>query len=230
MSGPSNTYTFDPANADLVLEAFERIGKRSNQLDAQMLISASMSANLTLVRWSNRGVNLWKMQKFTQALTQGVATYALDASIINLFEVYISTGTPAIDRMITPFGRYDYAAVPDKASQGTVGNYWFQRLIVPQVTLWETPDDGGPYTMNMNAMVRVQDMALTMAQQADMPYRFYDAFCSELAAKLAEKWAPDRLAEKKALATESWKEASGEDRELATVRITPDTSSYYNRQ
>lgn len=220
----SGTYAFNPANADLVLEAFERCGKRANQLDAAMLKSATMSAGFVTTNWANNGINLWEVITTSTPLVQGTASYTLNANVIQVLEVYLTqSGT---DRMLFPMGRADYVGIPNKAAQGFPSSYWFNRLVTPTLTLWMVPD-AGPYTMNYTSMLRQQDFGATMAQNADLPYRFLDAFCAELAVALAVKYAVDRLQVLVPLAEKAVREARGEDRELAPVYFLPDLSSYY---
>lgn len=224
----SGTYTFNPANSDLVLEAFERIGKRANQLDISMLSSAARSANFVLTRWANKGINLWEVDLQSVALVQGTATYALATETIQVISVYINSGSPATDRVLYPIGRDDYAAIPDKTAQAFPNSYWFQRTNTPSLTLWQVPDGNGPYTLYYYRMKRMQDLAASMAQTADVNYRFLDAFCADLACALSVKYAPERYQMLQGLALAALSEARGEDRELAPISFIPDLSSYYN--
>lgn len=219
----SSTYTFNPANADLILEAFERCGKRSGQLDIPMLQSATRSAGFVLSDWSNKGINLWEVSTTTVALVDGQATYSLNSNIIQVLSLYVTvSGT---DTMLYPIGRDDYAAIPDKAMEAQPTSYWFNRQSTPQLTFWQTPDQA--YTVTAYVMTRQQDFAASMAQTADLPYRFLDAFAADLAAALAVKYAPDRVQMLLALAEKKLRDARAEDRELAPITIQPDLSGYY---
>jgi len=223
----SNTYTFDPANADLVLEAFERIGKRSNQLDGNMLRSAARSANFICSNWANLGINLWKVGQTTVPLVQGVSLLTLPISVSQVLTVYL-TPSGASDRILYPFGRDDYMSIPNKTDQAPPNAYWFNRTSTPTLQLWPVPDSGGPYTLTYAAMLRQMDFGATMAQTADLPYRFLDAFCADLAVALSVKFAPERLQVLMPLAQKALNDARAEDRELAPISISPDLSSYWN--
>ena len=106
----SGTFAFNPDNADLVIEAFERCGKRPNQLDAAMLQSAVMSANLLLVDWANKGVNLWAVDLINIPLTAGNATYPIAADTVSLLQGYIDTVRTSLMTTVIPGIR---AAIPD---------------------------------------------------------------------------------------------------------------------
>lgn len=219
----SNTYNFDPANSDLILDAFERIGKRSNQLDSNMLRSAARSAGFVLSGWSNLGVNLFEVSTATVALVDGTATYILNSNVVQVLSLYITVSS--VDTMLYPIGRDDYAAIPNKTSEAKPTSFWFNRQSTPRLTFWQTPDQA--YTVTAYVMTRIQDFAASMAQTADVPYRFLDAFVADLAAALAVKYAPERWQMLNAIAEKKLRDARAEDRELAPITIAPDLSGYF---
>jgi hypothetical protein len=84
----SGTYNYGapggpPLIADLILEAYERIGKIGIELTSLYVQSARRSLNFVLSSWSNRGVNLWTLQTFTQYMPQGVGQYVCPPQVIN---------------------------------------------------------------------------------------------------------------------------------------------------
>lgn len=389
----SGTYDFELSNADVVLESFDRCEIRPSALTAEHMISAKRSINLELQRWSNLGVNLWKMDLLTMNIEQGVLTYTLPQNTVSLLDVYIRqislpntynvtpnlsialgsqnvnvvisnhglligewvnfatpvaignlliagfyqvTGVPnsntftiqspvaatstvssggavplftattgqsailvtldnhgqtvnstfvvqvstsvaglalfggyivtgvidannfaiatlaqaifddvqyentgfaqiagqsntvdPIDNIMSPLGRTDYAMIPDKYVQGKPTTYWFNRQTVPQVSLWQVPDQNGPYQLCMWRMIRCQDANATMGETPDVPYRFIDAFCGGVARRLGMKYAKEMLPVLEADAKRSWDEAAIEDRERADIMILPQLDGYY---
>lgn len=389
----SGSYNFELANADIVLEAFDRCEMRPSSLTGEHMISAKRSLNLELQRWSNLGVNLWAVDLITQNLTQGVLTYTLPKETVSLLDVYIRTfsltttfnvtpnfsivnlsttvtivvsnhgllanewiniATPVaignlllqgfyqltgvlnanaftiqspvaatstvssggavpifiatagqsaiqvtlpnhgqtpgatfvvqastvvggltlfggyivsgvidannfsiytlaqvlsndtkpenlgfaqigaqgntvdpLDNIMTPLGRTDYAMIPDKYAQGTPNTYWFNRQTTPQVSLWQAPDQNGPYQLCMWRMRRCQDANATMGETPDIPYRFIDALCARLAHRLGMKYAKAMLPVLEAEAKAAWTEAGIEDRERADIMILPMLDGYY---
>ena len=219
----SGTYAFNPVNADLVLEAFERIGKRSNQLDSNMMRSAARTAGFVCSGWSNLGINLWEVSTVPVSLLASTATYALNQNVVQVLMLTIAES--GIDTVLYPIGRDDYAAIPDKASLAKPTSYWFQRTTTPALTFWQVPDQA--YTATAYVMTRQQDFGAAMAETADVPYRFLDAFAADMAANLAVKFAPDRAELLFQLAEKKLRDARAEDRELAPITIQPDLSRYY---
>lgn len=132
-----------------------------------------------------------------------------------------------IDNIMTPFGRTDYAQIPDKACQGKPTSYWLNRQINPQISLWQVPDQNGPYQLQAYRVRRIQDASPTMGQTPEIPYRFYDAFCAQLARRFAIKYAKNMLTVLEADAKRAWDEAAIEDRERADIMILPMLDGYY---
>ena len=225
----SGTYDFSPSLADVVLEAFERIQVQPTA--PEHFTTARRSLNLLMVEWANKGVNLWSVTLHSIALVQGTATYDLPQETVMMLDTYytITSGSPPVDtdRIMVGISRTDYAAIAQKGQQGAPTTFYFDRLTpTPTVTLWLVPDGNGPYTLNTYIMTRVQDANPSMGETADVPYRFYDALCAGLCAKLAEKLKPDLFVAKKALATEAWIVASTEDRERTPVTMAQDWGVY----
>ena len=136
----SGTYTFNPGLGEVTLYAYQLIGIRPTALLQEHLETARISANMMLTRWSNMGVNLWKVDLVTVPLVQGTATYAVDPNTVVMLDAYIEYGSPPIDRIILPVSRTEYASYPNKEQQGFPTTFWFDRLLSPNVTIWPVPD------------------------------------------------------------------------------------------
>lgn len=133
------------------------------------------------------------------------------------------------DLLLYPLSRNDYAAVPDKLQQGRPTSYWFDRTPPNQsIYVWPAPDANGPYQLNYYTFNQIQDSVPESGQVGDMPQRFFEAYCADVAAHLAMKWAPPRMKDLAAYAMATWQEASDEDREKVSAYLTPDLSGYWN--
>lgn len=156
---------------------------------------------------------------------------ANDTELENGGQVQLQTqvgGQDPIDRVMTSISRTDYAAQPDKFAQGFPTTFWFDRLSkTPTVTMWYVPDDNGPYAFFYYRVRQIQDASTQNGETPDIPYRFLDAICADMARRLARKYAPALVAELKAEADEAWAFATNEDRERVQIFIVPDTSSYF---
>lgn len=227
MPTTSGTYSFLPDNASLVLQAYSRCGLRRTSFTQEHMVDARMELNLMLSSWANKGVNLWTFELATQTLLQGVATYNVPDSTVMMVDAYIETGTPAVGRMITSISRSDYAALPNKETQGRPTSYWFNRDISPKVTLWPVPDQDSVYTLRYWKLNQIQDGNLTNSEIPDLPYRWLDAMVAGLAARLAAIYAPERMQILDKKAEEAYQIAADQDVENVPLSISPVLEQYY---
>lgn len=225
----SGTYTFNPATADLMIEAFGRCQIRRTALTLDHLMGGQTACNLLQVEWANRQVNLWAVDLQSIPLVLNTATYNVDAATIMIMAAYISTtaGGVTTDRIITSLDRDTYASFPNKASAGQPSVYWFNQLApTPVITLWEVPDSNGPYTLKFYRARQQQDAVAASGVKADVPYAFLEAYVAALAAKLSITWAPARTKDLFALAKIAWDEAKDRNIEKSPLRVVPALSTY----
>lgn len=226
----TGTYNFAPDGGDIIISAFSRLQIRRSALTSDHMQDGTLEANLLLTEWASKQPLLWKSETQNLGLlTQGVATYTPAARTVDILTAYIRTGTGSsqIDRTIGPLSTVEYQSMPTKTQQSTPTSYWFNRQISPTVTLWPTPDNGGPYTLILQTVSQVQDMALTGGTTLDAPYRFYDAFVAGLAYRLARIYAPKLEQIRKQDAMEAWNNAANNDVESVPVYLIPGLSSYF---
>ena len=227
----SSTATFDLDLNEIVEEAFERAG--SELRSGYDLKTARRSLNLLFAEWANRGINLWTIESGTQLLTSGTATYDLPVDTVDLIEHVIRTGsgTSQIDISISRISVATYAAIPSKTSTGKPVQIYIDRksgatessgIQYPSVTLWPVPDDADTYTLVYWRLARMLD-AGTGVNTQDIPFRFLPALVAGLAYYLALKipGSEARLQILKPMYDEAWDMAADEDREKASMFITP---------
>ena len=83
----SGTSTFELDVSDTIEEAFERIGKELRTgYDAT---TARRSINLLLQDWTNRQVNLWKLNLTVLPTVQGTASYPLNTNVLDITDVVL---------------------------------------------------------------------------------------------------------------------------------------------
>jgi len=223
----SGTYSFNPSIGELVLYAYNLIGVRNTAIVQEHMESARMATNMLLSSWSNRGVNLWKVDLVTTPLVDGTTTYDVDPSTVVILDAYVTTGTdPVIDRIIMPISRTEYANYPNKEQQGFPTVFWFDRLLSPTITIWPVPD-GQQTNLKYYRLVQIQDAAFTSGQTADIPYRWFDAFSFGLAFRLALTWNPALAQGIKALADEAYQIAADQDIETSQFYISPQIGGYF---
>lgn len=224
----SGTYVYNPSLGEITLYAYNLIGIRNTSLVQEHMEAARMAANMMLGRWSSEGVNLWAVDLQTVTLVQGTSTYSVPDNTVAMLDAYVTTGTgtDAINRLILPISRTEYASYPNKKQQGFPTTYWFDRLLSPTVTLWPVPD-GNEVSFSYYRVRQVQDSNLTSAQTVEIPYYFLEAFAYGLAQRLAMVWAPDKVPLLKPLADEAYDLAARQNIETAQQYISPMISSYF---
>jgi hypothetical protein len=212
--------------------AFGRIGIRRTEVTPQHLADANTEANLLQVEISNKVPNLWKQELYTQALTEGTATYTLPTRTIAIRDAYLTTTVNGVsqDRVLYAMSTSQYDAQPNKTLTAPPQAYWNNKLMTQTITLWPVPDGNADYTLNLRLLAQVQDASLKGGATLDMPYRFLDVFVAGLAHRLARIYAADKEVLRKADYLDAWANAAGEDVEdNTTMTISPDFSGYYRR-
>lgn len=226
----SGTYAFAFPNADVITEAFARIGMRRTELLTEHMENAYRAANLALAKISNLEPNLWTSETVEVPLVQGTETYTLEARIIMVLIATIRTGTGETqnDRVMTPVSTVEYQSFPNKSQQGFPSCFWFNRQITPQITFWTVPDLDDTYTARLQCVRQVQDANLSGSETPDLPYRWLDWFAADIAYRMARIYKPDLEDKRKMDATEAWAIAATQDTENVGMTIAPNLAVYRN--
>lgn len=224
LSGATD-FWFTTQAVDIIIEAYERIGMFGGQISGNQMDSAVRSLQYLFTDYSNKGINLWKVElQSTVPLSANQSTITLSQDVIEVLQVYTRTTSNGVnnDLILTPISRAEYAALPNKAQTSTrPTQYYFERTITPTLYLWQLPQDN---TVSLYYYVmRMQDDIGALSNTVDAPQRWADAIAAGLAAKLAVKFAPDRMDVLQALADKAFAAATIEDTENVPMRIAPDT-------
>lgn len=218
----SGTYDFGQSEQiDIITEAYERVGRNPGTLSSNDIDSARRSINYMFSDWANNGPNLWAVDLQSITLLPGVLYYDLEPRTVSILQVYTRTtsGGQNTDLMMQAISRAEYDAIPNKAQLGQRPfQYYFQRTITPRLYIWQAPQNAG-VTLFYHRM-KIQEDAGAFTDSMDAPNRWMEAIAAGLAAKLAVKFAPDRLEFLQGLADGAYARAAAEDRERVPLRIT----------
>ena len=230
----SGTTSFDLNIDDIIEEAFERTSVRGSRTGYQ-LKSARRSLNILFSEWGNRGVHLWKVKSATIPLVQGQDeyNYANDNAnfpqdINDVLEAYVrnnTTPTAPVDTTLTKIDRSDYAALPNKLSQGTPSQYYVDRQTAPSIYLYQTAGSsfsGSNYQLKFYYIARIED-AGAYTNTADITYRFIPCMTAGLAYYLSMKYSPELIQPLKLVYEDELQRALQEDGQRTSLYISPQT-------
>lgn len=225
----SGTWTFNPSLGELGLYAFQLAQVRPTALLAEHMESLRMAANLLLGRWSSMpGVNTWLVDLQQVPLVAGQGAYNVPVNTIAMLDAYIiqNGGAAAVNRLLLPITRSEYASYPNPQMEGQPTVFWFDRLLTPTVTLWPVPDGNESY-FNYYRIRQAQDAVLTNGTQVELPTYWFDAFAFGLAWRLALVWNQQAAAGLKVLADEAYNVAADQNTETGAFYISPGVQPYW---
>ena len=222
--GTSNSTSFDLSIDDIIQEAYERCGVRTNS--GHDLRSARTSLNLLFAEWGNRGVHLWKVELDEKTLVSGQANYTVDTDVSDVLEAFVSSSATASnssttqDISLTKIDRSAYAAIPNKYSTGTPSQYYVSRQTTPIIYLYQTPDLNTYTHLKYYVIKRIED-AGAYTNTADVVYRFLPCMTAGLAYYLSMKIKPELVQQNKMIYEDEMKRALEEDGQRTSVYISP---------
>tara|TARA_R100000935_G_scaffold12016_1_gene23784 strand:+ start:671 stop:1348 length:678 start_codon:yes stop_codon:yes gene_type:complete len=222
----SGTKTFSLSIADTIEEAYELAGvELRTGYDAE---TARRSLNIMFADWSNRGINLWTIEKVSTTLTTGTASYSLNSFDIDIVSAVVRVTDSAgksTDLAVDRIGRTEYLNIPDKTIQGRPTQIFLDRQTTPVLNVWPTPDNTATYTLIANTIQRIDD-ASASNQDPEVPSRFIPCMASGLSYYLALKKNPEKAGMLKQQYEQDFQLAAQEDRGRASLFLTPARNSY----
>ena len=125
----------------------------------------------------------------------------------------------SVDYAITRLSRDGYLGIPKKTQTGRPSQFFLKRQITPVLKVWPTPENNTDI-IKFDRLVRMDD-ADDYTNTMQIPFRFYPCLAAGLAYYLSIKRAPDRIPLLKAIYDEEFNRAMEEDRDRASLTITP---------
>jgi len=219
----SGTSTFNLEFDEIIEEAYERCGIETRT--GFEMRTGRRSLNLMFLDWANRGLNLWTIEQRSVALVAGTAQYDLPADTVNILSAVVRTGSGTAQQDITldRISQNEYLHVPDKLTQGRPSQYFLQRTSTPVLFIYPAVDSSQTYTFQYYAVRQIQEVG-QYTNTADVVFRFIPAVAAGLAYYLSLKKAPERTTMLKQLYEEEFSRAAMEDRDTASVYLTPEIS------
>lgn len=228
----SGTYDFNLSGGELILYAYSLCGKKRTELLAEHMADARTALNMLLASFGTETPNLWTVDEVVETLVPSTATYSVDPYTVMILDAFIRTGAGTesqSDRIIWPISRTEYAAMPNKTLEAPPTVFWFDRVLSPTITLWQTPDDQQDYELHYYRCTVVQDAEPANGQTVQAPRFWQLAIAFGLAELLAHTYAPDRVDRLALKAASLLREAREQDVENVPLYIAPMVGGYYRR-
>jgi len=128
------------------------------------------------------------------------------------------------DFQIERVSRSSYLNIPNKTQTGRVNEFFLDRQITPILKVWPAPENNTD-VVKFNRLTRIDD-ADTNTNTVDVPFRFYPCLTAGLAYYLAMKRNPQMMGVLKQVYEEEMQRAMDEDRDRASLRISPSYDYY----
>ena len=128
------------------------------------------------------------------------------------------------DTSITRVSRDTFLSISNKRSTSTPSQFYVDRQIIPTLRLWPTPNSSS-LKLVFDRLTRIED-ADADVNTVDVPFRFYPCLTAGLAYYIAMKKSPERVKLLKAVYEEEFERAAAEDRDRASLSLTPSRDYY----
>lgn len=209
----SATYGFDPRIDEFVAESSERSGLDPQALTGEHVRSIRRSIGLIFSAWSVRGQRQWKFEQTSNATSLAGTNFTLPQGTLDVQTVILRRNNR--DTEMYPISREDYLLIPDKVTTGRPDRYFIDRLrdreVGTRVTLTYWPSgENATDLIIVNSWKQIEDGG-AFSNSLDLPFRFEEAFATELTARICEKFNPEKYMEKRAIADREWSAARGDD-------------------
>lgn len=200
---------------------------RNYRLNVEYSFLTSPGANdwLTVLEIPQQQYYFGKTFWFSLPYTESAVYWRIKevgGNVLNIAELYFDI--PYISLPMSQIGRDVYMYYPNGSQNGTSSTYWVDRISTPTLNVWCIPDNSYQFFI-YNYPSYIQDCG-QFFNQPQINYRFLDAATAGLAARLAQKFAPDRYADLKASADEIYMKAGREDNEPVDYKINIAENQY----
>ena len=227
----SGTTTFNLDLSDIMEEAYELCGLTMRS--GYDYRTARRALNLIFLEWQNKGLNLWKIEQATQALTAGTSSYAAETSALEIIDAFIRTDSgdtdKQFDQQLTRISRTEYNHQAKKLNQSKPTQFFVDKGTSGiNIVLWSTPDSAETYTLVYDYIKRIEDAGSVASNNADVPARYLPCLTYALAYNIAckEPEAINKVNMIRGRYLELWNEVSESDRERAPIKFVPGGNIY----
>ena len=174
--------------------------------------------------WSNRGIQLWEVEKVSLTLTQGQVSYDLNEYDIDILDAIIrrNVNSQQTDFQIDRIDRNEYLNIPNKNTQARCTQYYVERTITPKLYVWPAPENSTDVLVS-SRWKRIQDISAAV-NDVDIPSRFMPCLVSGLAFYIALKKNPEKAQLLSGIYEQNLVNAMRYDEDRSSVHLVPQRS------
>ena len=215
----SGTYSFYTSEQliQFITEAFERLGFMGEQVSGDMMTSAINSLNFMFMDWTADGSKQWSIKLINQIIVPNQASFVMPIGSYDILDMVNRLNN--IDIGMSQISRDEYLLINYKlAATSNPVNYFVDKSYAPPVVYLYPVPSTTQTTLMYNALMVSPDVSDPSLMSGTTPW-WNNAIATVLCAKLAEKFKPEALQEKLALADLAYTRASRADSDKTDARI-----------
>lgn len=213
-------------------------GSQGASVDPNLRAQALDLLNILLKEFDTKGMLTFDVQRRTQTLTAGVATYTLSNDVTDVDDIarYTQAGA-TVGNQVTVMARNEYMYQPDRTIQGPVYRFFPENgfdasgIQVITLNLFPVPPNTGD-TLEYAAAIRVRDVT-DLSQNVGVPQKWLNAVVQSLGVRLGPSYSlgVDRLSYLNKRASDAVDAAFADSGERGNVQLVPfgNSSGYSQR-
>jgi len=162
---------------------------------------AVVALNIMLKAWQADGLQLWQVRRKSMTPVESQYQYSLGISSpsgdvvgsrpMRIVDIYRRETAAVSDIPLTKLSREEYWALPDKDTEGTPVQYYYdQQLTNGVLNVWPAPDAtfAANYTLEILYHKPFDDMDVGSTDSFEFPSEWYEAIKYGLAVRLAPEY------------------------------------------
>jgi hypothetical protein len=195
----SGVYTWTPTLANLLDEAAERCGIDPATLTHRHLKSMLTSYNLMALELCAEDADtIYRIDQESTSVSSGSSSFSLASGSIDVTDLAIIPSGETAPITLARITRQDYLSIDTTNETGQPTAYYVDHSSLNAPAVYFRPIPDATITVRYDRLRYVQD-GTALSETPDASRIWYEAFVCGLASRFAEKYAPARYGEKRAM-------------------------------
>ena len=182
----SGSYDFSLDRDGLISKAYTMVGAVAIGEDptTDELTEGGRTLNLMLKGWQTEGIGLWLNQEITVSLTTGTKAYDLGVGIPRPLKIIEAKRVASgVHYPILQIRRSEYMSIADKATSGTVSQFYYDPQLTTGVLYVWPPSDNTDDTLELTVKKPISDFDVS-TDDGEFPAEWLDAVVLNLALRI----------------------------------------------